>query len=35
MNEVHCGDICYGYNIIDFKLSARQWFEQYSKLKNG
>jgi hypothetical protein len=31
MNEVHCGDICYGENIIDFKVSPRQWFEQYKK----
>jgi hypothetical protein len=29
MNDVHCGDLCYGDNVIDFKLSPRQWFEQF------
>ena len=31
MNDVHCGDLCYGDNVIDFKLSPRQWFKQYKK----
>jgi hypothetical protein len=31
MNDVHCGDLCYGDNVIDFKLSPRQWFEQFKK----
>jgi hypothetical protein len=31
MNDVHVGDLCYGDNIIDFKLSPRQWFEQHKK----
>jgi hypothetical protein len=31
MNEVHCGDLCYGDNVIDFKMSPRQWFEQFKK----
>ena len=29
MNDVHCGDICFGDNVIDFKVSPRQWFEQF------
>jgi hypothetical protein len=29
MNDVHCGDLCYGDNVIDFKMSPRQWFEQF------
>jgi len=29
MDDVHRGDICYGDNVIDFKLSPRQWFEQF------
>jgi hypothetical protein len=29
MNDVHYGDLCYGDNVIDFKLSPRQWFEQF------
>ncbi len=29
MNDVHCGNLCYGHNVIDFKLSPRQWFEQF------
>jgi hypothetical protein len=29
MNDVHCGDLCYGDNVIDFKLSPRQWFEKF------
>ena len=29
MNDVHCGDLCYGDNVIDFKLSPRQWLEQF------
>jgi hypothetical protein len=33
MNDVHCGDLCYGDNVIDFKLSPRQWFEQFKKNK--
>jgi hypothetical protein len=33
MNDVHCGDLCYGDNVIDFKMSPRQWFEQFSKFK--
>jgi hypothetical protein len=31
MMDVHCGDLCYGDNVIDFKLSPRQWFEQFKK----
>jgi hypothetical protein len=31
MNDVHCGDLCYGDNVIDFKKSPRQWFEQLKK----
>jgi hypothetical protein len=31
MNDVHCGDLCYGDNVIDFKLSPRQWLEQFKK----
>jgi hypothetical protein len=31
MNDVHCGDLCYGDNVIDFKMSPRQWFEQFKK----
>jgi hypothetical protein len=31
MNDVHCGDLCYGDNVIDFKKSPRQWFEQFKK----
>jgi hypothetical protein len=31
MNDVHCGDLCYGDNVIDFKLSPRQWFEKFKK----
>ena len=31
MNDVHCGDLCYGDNVIDFKMSTRQWFEQFKK----
>jgi hypothetical protein len=29
MNDVHCGDLCYGDNVIDFKLSPRQWFQKF------
>jgi hypothetical protein len=29
MHDVHCGDLCYGEYVIDFKLSPRQWFEQF------
>ena len=29
MHDVHCGDLCYGEYVIDFKLSARQWFEHF------
>jgi hypothetical protein len=25
MNDVHCGDLCHGDNVIDFKISPRQW----------
>ena len=32
MNDVHCGDLCYGDNVIDFKLSPRQWLEQFKKI---
>jgi hypothetical protein len=31
MHEVHTGDICYGNNVIDFKISPRKWFEQFKK----
>jgi hypothetical protein len=31
MNDVHCGDLCYGDNVIDFKKSPRKWFEQFKK----
>jgi hypothetical protein len=31
MNDVHCGDLCYGDNVIDFKLSPRQWFQKFKK----
>lgn len=31
MDEVHRGDICFGDNIIDFKVSPRQWLEQFKK----
>jgi hypothetical protein len=31
MHDVHCGDLCYGEYVIDFKLSPRQWFEQFKK----
>jgi hypothetical protein len=31
MNDVNCGDLCYGDNVIDFKKSPRQWFEQFKK----
>jgi hypothetical protein len=23
------GDICYGNNVIDFKISPRKWFKQF------
>jgi hypothetical protein len=29
MDDVHCGDLCYGDNVIDFKMSPRTWFEQF------
>jgi hypothetical protein len=29
MHEVHTGDICYGNNVIDFKISPRKWFKQF------
>ena len=31
MHEVHTGDVCYGNNVIDFKISPRKWFEQFKK----
>jgi hypothetical protein len=31
MHEVHTGDICYGNNVIDFKISPRKWLEQFKK----
>jgi hypothetical protein len=31
MHEVHTGDICYGNNVIDFKISPRKWFKQFKK----
>jgi len=31
MNDGHCGDLCYGDNVIDFKKSPRKWFEQFKK----
>jgi hypothetical protein len=31
MYDVHCGDICEGDKIIDFKISPRKWFEQFKK----
>ena len=31
MNDIHCGDLCYGDNVIDFKMSPKQWFEQFKK----
>ena len=31
MHEVHTGDVCYGNNVIDFKISPRKWFEQHKK----
>ena len=31
MDDVHCGDLCYGDNVIDFKISPRQWFEKIKK----
>jgi hypothetical protein len=31
MYDVHCGDICEGNKIIDFKISPRKWFEQFKK----
>lgn len=34
MHDVHSGDIVYGDNVIDFKLSPRQWFINYKKNKN-
>jgi len=29
MYDVHCGDICEGDKIIDFKISPRKWFKQF------
>ena len=29
MNDVHCGDICHGENVIDFKISPKKWFERF------
>jgi hypothetical protein len=29
MNDFHCGDLCHGDNVIDFKMSPRKWFEQF------
>jgi hypothetical protein len=31
MNDVHSGDLCYGDNVIDFKMSPRKWFKQHKK----
>jgi hypothetical protein len=31
MYDVHCGDICEGDKIIDFKISPRKWFGQFKK----
>jgi hypothetical protein len=31
MHEVHTGDVCYGNDVIDFKISPRKWFEQFKK----
>ncbi len=33
MNDVHSGDLCYGDNVIDFKMSPRKWFTQNKKNK--
>jgi hypothetical protein len=30
MNDIHCGDLCYGDNVIDFKMSPKQWFKQFN-----
>ena len=29
MGDIHCGDLCYGDNVIDFKLSPRQWLNKF------
>ena len=31
MYDVHCGGICEGDKLIDFKISPIKWFEQYKK----
>jgi hypothetical protein len=31
MYDVHCGGICHGDKLIDFKISPRKWFEQFKK----
>jgi len=35
MYDVHCGDICEGDKIIDFKISPIKWVEQFKKKVNG
>jgi phosphodiesterase/alkaline phosphatase D-like protein len=29
MSDVHCGDLCYGDNVIDFKMSPKQWVSRF------